>query len=502
MVTLPKQVQQRAKPGQTLIGPQPGPQTRFLQSNADITVFGGAGGGGKSYGTLLFPTRHINTPGYQAVIFRRTMKRVTMSGGLWDESYKIYPHLGGRSNKNDHSWTFPCPGGGEATVEFSHLQYTSTMYDRKGLQAALIAFEELTEFDESQFFYLKSRNRSTCGVKPVMVATTNPDADSWVKRFLAPWVDDQWSDSDRSPSGETRFFIREDDAIRWLPRGEKPTGKLAKDATSVRFIASRLYDNQILMDAAPGYERSLKSLPLVERRRLLDGDWSIRHAGGKLFKKHWFKIVDTVPADIVRTARGWDLAATEAEDDDEKTGPDFTATVKGAKLKDGRYIILDTQRMRESPLKVEEAVTNTASQDGPKCAIYMEQEPGSGGKNTIAYYSKKLAGYPFGGITTVGKGSKIERAKPASSQAEAGNILLLRSPENEAFLNELEAFPNPKVHDDWVDATTVMMNQLFLEYSPGDAKQDLAERKALRKKRLDELQEAFWKPEQPKQAAQ
>ncbi len=43
---LPKQVQQRLKPGQTVIGPQAGPQTKFLQSTADITVFGGAGGGG------------------------------------------------------------------------------------------------------------------------------------------------------------------------------------------------------------------------------------------------------------------------------------------------------------------------------------------------------------------------------------------------------------------------------------------------------------------------
>jgi predicted phage terminase large subunit-like protein len=421
------------------------------------------------------------------------MKRVTMSGGLWDESYKIYSHLGGKPNKNEHSWTFQCPGGGEATVEFSHLQYDSTMYDRKGLQAALIAFEELTEFSESQFFYLKSRNRSTCGVKPQMVGTCNPDADSWLKGFLAPWVDENWNEDDRSPSGEIRYFIREDDAIKWLPRGKKPTGKQAKEATSVRFIASRLYDNQILMAADPGYERSLKSLPLVERRRLLDGDWSIRYSGGKLFKKHWFKVVDTVPADIVRTARGWDLAATEAEDDgDDKTGPDFTACVKGAKLSDGRYIILDTQRMRESPYTVEKSVLNLASQDGPKCSIYMEQEPGSGGKNTIASYSLKLAGFYFRGIPVVGKGSLPERARPVSSQAEAGNILILRSPENEAFLNELEAFPNPKVHDDWVSALSIMMNQLFLEYSPSDAKRDLEERNALRKQRVKNLEEAFF----------
>lgn len=499
VASLPKTVQQAVRPGQTVIGPQQGPQTRFLQSSADITVFGGAGGGGKSYGTLLYPTRHLKVDGYNAVIFRRTYKRIKMAGGLWNESHRLYSLLDGKPNESDLSWTFKGPGY-TSSVQFAHLQYTSNMYDYKGLQAALIAFEELTEYEEEQFFYLKSRCRSTCGVKPVMIATTNPDADSWVKRFLAPWVDEQWSEEDKSPSGELRWFIREDDAIHWLPRGKKPTGALAKEATSVRFIASTLYDNKILMETDPGYERGLKSLPLVERRRLLEGDWSIRREGGKLFKKHWFKIVDTIPGEILREARGWDLAATEAEDDPEKSGPDFTATVKGAKLADGRYIILDTQRMRESPLMVEKAVTNLASQDGHRTSIYMEQEGGSGGKNTIATYTLKLAGYYFKGVTAVGKGSKIERARPVSSMAEAGNILILRSPQNEAFLNELEAFPNPKVHDDWVDATSVMMNQLFLEYSPADAKRELAERKALRKQKLEQLQEAFWKPEQPQQA--
>src|SRR5205814_1180603 len=82
--------------------------------------------------------------------------------------------------------------------------------------------------------------------------------------------------------------------------------KRHKDATSVRFIAANIYDNKILMAADPNYEKNLKSLPLVEMRRLLLGDWTIRRAGGKLFRKDWFKVVDAIPASIVRQARGWD----------------------------------------------------------------------------------------------------------------------------------------------------------------------------------------------------
>lgn len=480
VAALPATVQKQIKPGQTVIGPQAGPQTDFLRSAADITIFGGAGGGGKSYGTLLYPTRNLKVSGYQSVIFRRTMKRVTMAGGLWDESYKIYPHLGGKANKNDHSWTFPCTDGGEATIEFSHLQYTSTMYDRKGLQAAHIGFEELTEFDEEQFFYLKSRNRSTCGVKSTMTATTNPDADSWVKRFLAPWVDEKWPEEDKSPSGELRYFVREDDAIRWLPRGTKPTGKLAKEAISVRFIASTLYDNKILMASDPNYERSLKALPLVERRRLLEGDWTIRAAGGKLFRKHWFKVVDALPSDIKRVIRGWDLAATEEKDDEKKSGPDFTAGLKVARMANGQYIILDARRMRETPRKVDEAVKNIAEQDGRRVSVYMEQEPGSSGVRTISDFSILLAGFDFHGVRSTG--SKVERARGASSQAENGNVFILRAPWNEDFLNELEAFPNERVHDDWVDAFSLAMGQLY-EMGADDYLAELEQRLATREQR-------------------
>lgn len=485
--TLPKKVQQRAQPGQLLIGPQPGPQTKFLQSQADITVFGGAGGGGKTFGTILYPIRHLQVDGFNSVIFRRTYKRLMMAGGIWDDTHNVYTHLGGTDTKNDLTWTFQGQGY-RSTVSFAHMQYTSNMYDFKGLQAAHIGFEELTEFEEEQFFYLKSRNRSKCGVKTTMTATTNPDADSWVARFLAPWVDPKWPEEDRAQSGDLRHFIREDDAIRWLPKGKRH-----KDATSVRFIVSTLYDNKILMQLDPDYERNLKSLPLVERRRMLEGDWQIRRSGGKLFKKNWFTVVDALPAQVVRRARGWDLAATKAEDADDmqKSGPDFTATVAGAKLADGRYCITDMRRWRETPLIVEQTITNTASQDGRAMSIYMEQEGGSGGKNTISHYSRLLAGFAFFGVTASGKGSKIERARPWSAQAQAGNILILRTPNTEDFLNELEAFPNPKVHDDWVDSFSVMMGGLE-DPTLTDVLSEVEYRLQAKESIREQIAEVFW----------
>src|SRR6266850_7935610 len=76
-------------------------------------------------------------------------------------------------------------------IKFSHLQLETTVHDWQGAQITLICFDELTHFTAYQFFYMVSRNRSTCGVRPYIRATCNPDADSWVAEFLAWWIDQE-----------------------------------------------------------------------------------------------------------------------------------------------------------------------------------------------------------------------------------------------------------------------------------------------------------------------
>src|ERR1700674_3710625 len=80
----------------TTISAQPGPQTAFLQTAADICISGGAAGGGKTVGLILEPLRHVGrVSGFTAVFFRRTTPQITNPGGLWDESLNFYPRLGG-----------------------------------------------------------------------------------------------------------------------------------------------------------------------------------------------------------------------------------------------------------------------------------------------------------------------------------------------------------------------------------------------------------------------
>jgi len=337
------------------------------------------------------------------------MPQITLPGGLWDESQNLYGLAGGKPNQTLHEWRWPQY---RAKIKFASMQYEADRLAWQGSQLTSIAFEELTHFTADQFFYMFSRNRGKCNAPKQIRATTNSDADSWVKGFLAPWVDPEY-DGPGGPakSGEIRWFIRDGGVIIWLPKW-----KHHPDAVSVTFIAALITDNPALLDADPSYLAALKALPSVERQRLLYGDWSARDTGS-FFKRHWFPPIDAAPSqsEIAKVVRYWDLAATEPSETNKD--PDWTVGIKVAKLKDDSYVILDMRRERYSSAKVEALIRSTAEQDGHEVYQYMEQEPGASAKGVIDYYRRKvLAGYSFTGVK-VDKNKEV-RARPVASQAE------------------------------------------------------------------------------------
>jgi len=359
-------------PGAT-ISAQPGPQSEFLQSEADICIYGGAAGGGKTVGLILEPLRHVGrVANFAAVFFRRTTPQITNPGALWDESLNFYPRLGGTPHLGVHEWRWPQGG----KIKFSHLQLETTVHDWQGAQIALICFDELTHFTAHQFFYMVSRNRSTCGVKPYIRATCNPDADSWVAEFLAWWIDQETGFPIAERVGVLRYYLRvsddvlwadrPEDLLRYMPRPEAlPPGVDPPRPISVTFIPAKVFDNPALLRVNPDYLAWLQSLPLLERARLLEGNWKIRPAAGLYFKREWCTVVDEVPTDL-DVVRYWDLAATE------KTAlndPDWTVGIKLGRDKNGGYWLLDVVRERANPGDIERLLLNTATQDGKRVRI-------------------------------------------------------------------------------------------------------------------------------------
>ena len=269
--------------------PQKGKQEKFLACSADICIYGGAAGGGKSYALLLEPLRHIGNKQFAAVTFRRTNPQILSPGGLWSESFNIYSLLGATPKLSPKPmWVFPSG----ATITFSHLEMESTKYDWQGSQIPLIMFDELTHFSESVFFYMLSRNRSMCGVKPYIRATCNPDADSWVANFISWWIDQDSGYPIEERCGKIRWFIRRDEKVYWADRKQDlweqfnlTTDEEKAEPRSVSFINSTLQDNKLLMQRDPSYLATLKALPTVERERLLYGNWKIKQAAGLYFKR-------------------------------------------------------------------------------------------------------------------------------------------------------------------------------------------------------------------------
>lgn len=105
--------------------------------------------------------------------------------------------------------------------------------------------------------------------------------------------------------------------------------------------------------------------------------------------------------------------------------------------------------MRESPLKVEEAIKNTASADGVSVSIGIPQDPAQAGKAQAEYLIRQLSGYDA--RARIERGDKPLRFSPFSAQCEAGNVKILRASWNSAFFDNLEAFPEA-AHDDTADA--------------------------------------------------
>ncbi|GAB3284420.1 hypothetical protein GCM10027347_61380 [Larkinella harenae] len=267
------------------IGPQPGYQMNALSSAADIVIGGAAAGVGKTFSLLLEPLRHVQSnANFGAVCFRRTSPQISAQGGLWDASSAIYSLAGGipRQSRLDWHW----PNGGR--VSFKHLQYESDLLDWQGSEIPLILWDELPHFTKKMFFYMLTRNRSTCGVKPYVRATCNPDPDSWVAELIAWWIDPESGLPIPERDGVIRWFTMSGDNYVWgntfeevadkashflEPMAEQYNVSIDTFIKSITFISGKLVDNRELLGKDPSYLANLMAQDEGTVAQLLHGSW-------------------------------------------------------------------------------------------------------------------------------------------------------------------------------------------------------------------------------------
>jgi len=403
------------------------------------------------------PLRHINNPGFGAVIFRRTTKQVREEGGLWDESMDLYPGLRAQPNIVDLRWSFPKG----AHIGFGHLEHEKNKVDWDGAQIALLEFDQLEHFSESMFFYMLIRNRSMCGVRPYVRATCNPDPDSWLASFLEWWIDQETGFPISERSGALRWFVRTGGRIAWSDSPDELRELYPRSMPkSVTFVSANVYDNRILLARNPEYLANLMAQGPVERARFLEGNWKVRPEAGKVFNRAWFPIVDAAPAGG-EECRRWDFASTKKEL--KKKDPDFTAGVKMRRVS-GVYYVMDCYAEQEGPAEVESDFVNTTRQDyqaaqatGTRYRVRWEEEPGSASKRESLRLVRLLAGIDAGGVAS--QGDKFERARVLAAQARVGNVRLVRGSWNETWLKHMHNQPD-EAHDDIMDASAGAFNDL------------------------------------------
>jgi predicted phage terminase large subunit-like protein len=421
------------------VEPQPGPQDRFSKLSVDIAVYGGAAGAGKSYALLMEPLYHIFNPEFGAVIFRRTYPQITNEGGLWDSSEEIYGavrdnHQSPKPKLSTLEWIFPSG----ARVRFAHMQHEKDRHQWDGAQIPFIGFDQLEHFTRRQFFYMLSRNRSMCGVKPYIRATCNPDPDHWLRTFMEWYIDDETGLPIPERSGVVRWFVVINDVVYWGDSKKELIDKYGEEVLpkSFTFISGYVEDNKILCDNNPDYVSNLEAMALVDRERLRKGNWNIRESAGMFYQRGWFEIVSAaaVSTDDVRY---WDRAATETAPGKEHTAS-HTAGVRMIQAANGLFYITDSCRFQGSPMKVEDTIYNVATQDGKKVRVGIEQDPGQAGKAEAQMYVRKLAG--FNVFVNAVRESKGVRARPLSAQVEAGNVKLVNGKWVEAFIQEMVNF--------------------------------------------------------------
>lgn len=400
--------------------PTPKQRAFLLMNDTKEILYGGAAGGGKSVAQLMAALQFVDVPGYSAILFRKTYADLSLPGALIDMSKQwLMPFVDSKEVKwSEKEKQYVFPSG--ATLNFGYLESANDCYRYQGAEFQYIGMDEVTHIDPANYRYLFSRLRKPRSLQvPLRFrATANPGG-AFGEYYYQ------------------RFFVE------------------GKDAGRI-FIGAGIDDNPYL--DAEAYKESLAELDPIERERLLNGNWEIK-ANGDMFNRHWFQIVpasEVPPA--ARRVRFWDMASTDPSrrKGKNKREPDWTVGFKLA-MHNGMYWIEDIIRVQRTPQGVEELISNTAREDGFGCAIRMEQEPGSSGVAIIDHYTRTvLQGYDFLGVPSTG--SKVERARTASSASESGKVLITHTCRNMLpFLDECDLFPYG-IHDDTVDGFSGAFN--------------------------------------------
>ncbi len=232
---------------------------------------------------------------------------------------------------------------------------------------------------------------------------------------------------------------------------DDPAGRLIESEAKSRVLShpAVAIEDEVHRKKGEALFPELKSLAFLDERKaaMTPDSWEALYQQspyirtGGLFPVDRFQIVEHKPNDIDASVRYWDKAGTA-------DGGAYTAGVLMHRLDDGRYCVSDVKRKQLSALDRERMIMQTAEIDGKDVRVMVEQEPGSGGKESAEATIRMLAGWRVEADRPVG--DKVTRAEPYAAQVQGSNVLLCRGEWNMPFIREHQSFPHG--YKDQVDA--------------------------------------------------
>jgi len=440
--------------------PQPGPQTSFLTSQAQMVVFGGQAGGGKSYGLILAALNLcLKYADFRCLMLRKMLRSGVMS--IWEEMVGIcadWPEV-----KQVHRSAFRIYFANGSSIQLGHLQKPDSFRSWQGGQFQAVLFDEIAEgFTEREVTFLAwSRARGMSSGPALVRATCNPSSTSFIRKYVGPWV---IKDHPRYPTPHNQwlYFVRQqpsDDIVFYDHPDEAPENTAPMSLT---FIGSTLRDNPKLLEANPHYEAQLRALPHVDYRQQGMGDWDIVEGGGAVLKRKWISV--WTPADLPQDelpvkVYAWDTAGrvSDLKAPKGQDRGDYTVGMLAHYYPDSeRFVVMEVWRVRIPVGELQPAIVARARDLGPEVHIALEQEPGSQAAAMLAHMVRnELTEYQV----TIYKPQvdKVSRAALLSSLASNGRVAIMDGPYRDTVLDEWHLFPEGP-YDDTVDAATLALN--------------------------------------------
>jgi Terminase-like family. len=244
------------------LGPKSRKQEMFLNNDADIVVFGGAAGAGKSFLGVMAMLKWVHLPKFRGVMMRRVMPQITGPGGIWETGQDMYNAFGATVRSKDVKFVFPSG----ATIVARGCEQEKDKYNLQGWQVSAFLLDEMQQFEESQVVYFISRMRTDAGMKTQMLGTCNPLYES----FLRVWLEQAgYLDEDGIPlesrAGVKTWFIRQGNTMIWRDSQEELIEQYGANCgpMSFSFVPAKCTDNPVLMERDPTYLFKLQSLPRV-----------------------------------------------------------------------------------------------------------------------------------------------------------------------------------------------------------------------------------------------